>query len=344
MGVSRAEVESIFTKPFMDLVFDAQRVHRQHHDPNKVQWATLLSVKTGACPEDCGYCAQSAHFKTGLVREKLMSREKVAEEAAKARANGATRFCMGAAWRRVADSDMPALEGMIRDVKALGMETCVTLGTITEDQAASLAKAGLDYYNHNLDTSREHYGNVVTTRSYDERLGTLAAVRQAGIGVCCGGIAGLGETRADRIGLLCELANLPSPPESVPINRLVPIAGTPLEHAEPVDDLEIVRMVATARILMPASTIRLSAGRETMSEAVQTLCFLAGANSLFTGDKLLTTKNPAFEEDRRLLDKLGMSPATLHAQEDASQPDDVGITFEGAADGCDAGACRFDPL
>jgi biotin synthase len=333
MAVSRAEVEAIYHQPLMDLVFEAQRVHRLHHDPHEVQWATLLSVKTGACPEDCGYCSQSAHFKTSSPREKLMDRAKVVEAAREARACGSTRFCMGAAWRRVSDADMPALEGMIRDVKALGLETCVTLGTVTPAQAGRLKDAGLDYYNHNLDTSREHYGNVITTRSYDERLGTLAAVRQAGISVCCGGIAGLGETREDRIGLLWELANLPTPPESVPINRLVPIAGTPLADAPPVDDIEIVRMVATARILMPMSAVRLSAGREAMSDAMQALCFLAGANSMFTGDKLLTTKNPAFEQDRQLLERLGMRPAGS----------DAPVQFEGAGFGCSGDACGVDP-
>jgi len=307
---SRADIEALFARPFMDLLFEAQTVHRRHHDPNKVQWSTLLSVKTGGCPEDCGYCAQAARFSTGLEREPLMELQSVVDAARKARDGGATRFCMGAAWRKVADKDLPKLEAMVSEVKSLGLETCMTLGTLREDQAGRLRDAGLDYYNHNLDTSREHYGDVVSTRGYDERLDTLRAVRQSGMKVCCGGILGLGETRSDRVGLLWELANLPKPPESVPINNLVPVPGTPManELQEPVDGLEFVRTVAVARILMPESYVRLSAGRESMSEELQALCFFAGANSIFTGSKLLTTPNRAFDADRDLMGRLGMTP------------------------------------
>jgi len=308
--ISRDAVEALFARPFMDLLFEAQTVHRRHHDPNKVQWSTLLSVKTGGCPEDCGYCAQAARFSTGLEREPLMALKSVVEAARQARDGGATRFCMGAAWRKVADKDLPELEEMVSEVKALGLETCMTLGTLNGGQADRLRDAGLDYYNHNLDTSREHYGDVVSTRGYDERLETLSAVREAGMKVCCGGILGLGETRADRAGLLWELACLPAPPESVPINNLVPVPGTPMADKlqEPVDSLEFVRTIAVARILMPESYVRLSAGRESMSEELQALCFFAGANSIFTGSKLLTTPNRAFDADRDLMARLGMTP------------------------------------
>ncbi len=308
---SRAQVQAIYDQPFLDLLFEAQTIHRRHHAKNAVQLATLLSIKTGACPEDCGYCSQSAHFKTGLERQKLMDTAAVLTAAREAKAAGSTRFCMGAAWRRVQDSDLPALEQMVGDVKALGLETCMTLGTLSKDQASRLGGAGLDYYNHNLDTSREHYGNVVTTRPYDERLQTLANVREAGVKLCCGGIVGLGEQKADRIGLLWELANLPTPPESVPINSLVPIPGTPLEGAEPVDPIEFVRTIATARILMPTSAVRLSAGRQEMTDELQALCFMAGANSIFAGEKLLTTGNPAVDADRTLFAKLGLHPLEI---------------------------------
>ena len=305
----REDIQKLYDLPLMDLLFRAQSVHREHHDPNKVQWSTLLSVKTGGCPEDCGYCAQASRFQTDLEREPLMPLPEVVSAARAAREGGSTRFCMGAAWRRVGDKDMPALEAMVREVKSLGLETCMTLGTVTPEQAQQLCDAGLDYYNHNLDTSREHYGNVISTRGYDERLGTLAAVRDAGMKVCSGGILGLGEDRSDRVGLLLELANLDVPPESVPINELVPVAGTPLaENVEPVDWTELVRTIATARICMPTSEIRLSAGRENLEESLQAMCFLAGANSIFTGDKLLTTPNRRFDDDKRLLDKLGMEP------------------------------------
>ncbi len=305
--ITRAQIAALFDRPLMDLLYEAQTVHRRQHERNAVQWSTLLSVKTGGCPEDCGYCAQAARFSTGLEREPLMSLEQVVANARRAKDSGSTRFCMGAAWRRVADRDLPALTEMVREVKALGLETCMTLGTLSEGQAVTLRDAGLDYYNHNLDTSREHYGDVVTTRDYDERLGTLAAVREAGMKVCCGGIVGLGETREDRVGLLWELANLPEPPESVPINNLVPVPGTPLaEGHEPVDPLEFVRTIAVARVLMPTSYVRLSAGRESMDEALQALCFFAGANSIFTGARLLTTPNRAFDDDRALLARMGM--------------------------------------
>ena len=306
--VSRETVASLYSRPLLDLLYEAQTVHRRHQPANQVQWSTLLSVKTGACPEDCSYCAQSARYETPVRREPLLDVDSVLVAARAAREQGSTRFCMGAAWRRVSDRDMPAIEHMIREVKALGLETCVTLGTVTEDQASRFRDAGLDYYNHNLDTSREHYGNVVTTRGYDERLSTLMAVRNAGLKVCCGGILGLGETREDRIGLLWQLANLTPPPESVPINSLVPVPGTPLsnEGVEPVDPIEFVRTIAVARILMPNSALRLSAGRESMSDELQTLCFAAGANSIFTGEKLLTTPNAGADADRALFEKLGL--------------------------------------
>ena len=309
--VSRERVAEIYGRPLLELVYAAQTVHRQHHDPTQMQCSTLLSVKTGGCPEDCGYCGQSAHFKTPVRPEPLLDVEAVVTAATEARESGATRFCMGAAWRKAPASQLPAVEEMVRRVKALGMETCVTLGTLDADQAQRLKAAGLDYYNHNLDTSREHYGKVVTTRSYDERLETLRRVREAGMAVCSGGILGLGESRADRIGLLWELAHLESPPESVPINALVPVEGTPLAGVSQVDPFELVRTVATARILMPTSKVRLSAGRTEMSDELQALCFLAGANSLFTGERLLTTPNPTPSRDRDLLGRLGMTPERL---------------------------------
>jgi biotin synthase len=308
--VSRADVAAIYDQPFLDLVYQAATIHRVHHPKNQVQWATLLSVKTGACPEDCGYCAQSAHHDTGLERQTLLDAGAVRKAAMEAKSAGSTRFCMGAAWRRVSDADLPALEAMVREVKGLGLETCMTLGTVTAPQATRLRDAGLDYYNHNLDTSREHYGEVITTRTYDERLQTLAAVREAGVKVCCGGILGLGEAASDRIGLLAELASLDPQPESVPINALVPVPGTPLEGVDPVDPVDFVRTVATARILMPKAAVRLSAGRESMSAELQALCFLAGANSIFAGDKLLTTPNAGEGADRALFAKLGLLPAS----------------------------------
>ena len=296
-----------------ELLFRAMAAHREHHDATKVQWSTLLSIKTGACPEDCSYCSQSARWNTGLKREALIDVDAVLKAAKAAKAGGSTRFCMGAAWRRVSARDTPRVAELITAVKDLGMETCVTLGSLTPEQAHTFKDAGLDYYNHNLDTSREHYGDVITTRTYDERLQTLSNVRDAGLKVCCGGILGLGETREDRVGLLWELANLPAPPDSIPINELVPVPGTPLADGgvSRVDPFEVVRTIAVARVLMPRSVVRLSAGRTQMDEALQAMCLMAGANSLFTGDTLLTTENPAFEQDRALLARLGMEPDTL---------------------------------
>jgi len=310
--VTRESVQALYDLPFPDLLFRAMQVHRAHHDPTKVQWSTLLSIKTGACPEDCGYCSQSARYSTGVEREALLDVDTVLQAAKQAKANGSTRFCMGAAWRKVSARDTPRVAGLIRAVKDLGMETCVTAGTISQDQAETFREAGLDYYNHNLDTSREHYAEVISTRGYDERLQTLANVRNAGLNVCSGGILGLGENRGDRVGLLWELANLDPPPESVPINDLVPVEGTPIadQGVDKVDPFEFVRTIAVARILMPKTYVRLSAGRGEMSEAQQALCLMAGANSFFTGDTLLTTGNPAFEDDRALLERLGMGPET----------------------------------
>jgi len=304
---SKDEVRTTYERPFLELVFEAQRVHRERHRPGQLQLSTLLSIKTGACVEDCGYCAQSARYDTELKIEPLMKSGEVIEKARQAKAAGAERFCMGAAWKNVADKDLPELQAMVKGVKELGLETCMTLGSLKREQAVALKDAGLDYYNHNLDTSRDYYADVITTRSFEERLQTLEHVREAGIHVCSGGILGMGESREDRIGLLFELANLPVQPESVPINRLVPIKGTPLEQAPLIDPIEFVRVVATARILMPAAQVRLSAGRETMSEEMQALCFLAGANSIFFGEKLLTTPNPGEDSDMKLMAKLGMN-------------------------------------
>jgi biotin synthase len=303
---SKDEVRKIYEQPFMDLVFKAQGIHREHHRPGELQLSTLLSIKTGACVEDCGYCAQSARYDTGLKVEPLMASGEVVARAKEAKRAGAQRFCMGAAWKKVSDKDLPELEAMVRGVRDLGLETCMTLGSLTREQALALKSAGLDYYNHNLDTSRDYYADVITTRCFEERLETLAYVREAGIHVCCGGILGMGESREDRIGLLTELVNLPEAPESVPINRLVPIAGTPLADVDLIDPIEFVRAVATARILMPLAQVRLSAGRESMTEELQALCFLAGANSIFFGEKLLTTSNPGEDADMKLIDKLGM--------------------------------------
>ncbi len=313
---TRDEIAALFDLPILDLIFEAQQVHRRHHAPNQVQLSTLLSIKTGGCPEDCGYCSQSAHARTGLKAEKLMNVEAVLTAAAEAKANGSGRFCMGAAWREPKERDMDALCTMVAGVKAMGLETCMTLGMLTRSQADRLSEAGLDYYNHNLDTSPEHYGTVITTRTYQERLDTLGHVRASGMAVCCGGIVGMGESRADRVGFLHALATLPEHPESVPINALVPVpgtvlgdmlAGTPMAK---IDDVEFVRTVAVARITMPRSMVRLSAGRESMSEATQALCFLAGANSIFTGDKLLTTGNAGAGADAALFAKLGLVPMT----------------------------------
>jgi biotin synthase len=310
---TRDEALALFDLPFNDLMFRAQSVHRQHHDPNAVQVSTLLSIKTGACPEDCAYCPQSARFDTGLKAEKLMPVDAVVARARVAKESGASRFCMGAAWRSPRDRDLAKVADMVREVKALGLETCATLGMLSREQALALKQAGLDYYNHNLDTSPEYYGEIISTRCYQDRLDTLAHVRDAGMKTCCGGIVGMGESRADRAGLLQALANLPAHPDSVPINRLVQVAGTPLADAAELEAFEFVRTIAVARIMMPASVVRLSAGREAMSEELQSLCFLAGANSIFYGEKLLTTGNPDTEADRALFAKLGLAPMVVAA-------------------------------
>ncbi len=305
---NRAEVRTLFDLPFPELIFHAQSVHRSNFDPAEVQISTLLSIKTGGCPEDCAYCPQSAKYDTGLRAEKLMALDAVFAEARAAKNAGASRFCMGAAWREPKDRDLDAVCAMIEGVKALGLETCATLGMLTAPQARRLRESGLDYYNHNLDTSPEFYGEVITTRVYQDRLETLQRVREASIAVCCGGIVGMGETREDRVGMIVTLASLPVHPESVPINMLVRVAGTPLAAAPALDPLEFVRTIAVARICMPRSMVRLSAGREDMSEETQALCFLAGANSIFYGPKLLTTANPGRDRDRELMDKLGLTP------------------------------------
>ena len=304
---SRNEIEQLFNLPFNDLLFHAQQVHRGHFNPNEVQVSTLLSIKTGRCPEDCGYCPQSVRYDTDVENEALMPLEQVLEQARAARAKGSSRFCMGAAWRSPKDRDLEQVVEMVKGVKALGLETCLTLGMLTEAQTQRLKEAGLDYYNHNLDTSPEFYGDVITTRTYQDRLDTLQRVRDAGMRVCCGGILGMGEARQDRIGLLQQLANQPQHPESVPINLLVKVEGTPLANAEELDPIEFVRSIAIARILMPASHVRLSAGREAMSDEMQALCFLAGANSIFYGEKLLTTPNPVADQDRLLFARLGLT-------------------------------------
>ncbi|MDT7935301.1 MAG: biotin synthase BioB [Sphingomonadaceae bacterium] len=309
----RAEVAALFDLPFTELMFRAMQVHRAHHDPATIERAQLLSIKTGGCPEDCGYCAQSARFETGVKAGKLMDISAVLAAARAAKAGGATRFCMGAAWRSPKDRDLPALEAIIAGVKALSLETCMTLGMLTPEQGRRLADAGLDYYNHNLDTSEAHYDTVVTTRSYAERLETLRIVRESGMATCCGGILGLGETREDRVDLVHTLATLPEPPQSVPLNALMPQPGTPLADAAPVDGIEFVRTVAAARITMPRAVIRLSAGREAMSDELQALAFLAGANSIFAGDRLLTAANPGLDRDAALFGKLGLRTACLPA-------------------------------
>lgn len=305
---TRAEAEALYHQPFMDLLFQAQTVHRAHFDPNRVQMSRLLSVKTGGCPEDCSYCSQSARNGSTLSASKLMEVERVLAEARKAKAAGATRYCMGAAWRSPKDRDMPAIEAMVRGVRDLGMETCMTLGMLDENQVLRLKGAGLDYYNHNIDTSESFYSEVITTRTFADRLDTLARVRDAGIKVCSGGILGMGETAGDRIDMLLTLATLPEHPESVPINMLIPIADTPLADAAPVDPIDFVRVVALGRILMPQSHMRLSAGRTEMSDEMQALCFFAGANSIFMGDTLLTAANPGVDKDQRLFDRLGILP------------------------------------
>jgi biotin synthase len=310
----RSEVESIYRTPLPSLVFRAQTVHRQHHPQDRVQTCQLLSIKTGGCPEDCGYCPQSAHYDAGVGREGLLDPQHVVEVAKEAVGRGVTRFCMGAAWRQAPEGrEFQKVLEMVRGVSALGLEVCCTLGMLSERQAEQLKEAGLSAYNHNLDTSPEFYGSIITTRVYDDRLRTLRAVRKAGITVCCGGILGMGEREEDRIGLLQQLAMLNPHPESVPINMLVRVAGTPLANMPPLDPLEMVRAIATARILMPASRVRLAAGRKQLSQEVVTLCFLAGANSIFVGEKLLTTPNPGRDEDEELLDTLGMRPLESHA-------------------------------
>ncbi len=305
---SRADVAALLALPFPELMYRAQSVHRENFDPARVQISTLLSIKTGGCPEDCGYCPQAAGADTGTKASKLMAVEAVLAEARAAKEKGAARFCMGAAWRSPKDHDLDNVCEMIAGVKSLGLETCVTLGMLTVPQTAKLKDAGLDYYNHNLDTSPEYYGKVISTRTYQDRLDTLANVRDAGINVCCGGIVGMGEDESDRAGLIATLANLPEPPESVPINALVAVEGTPLANAEPIDAIDFVRVVAATRITMPKSYVRLSAGREAMSDETQALCFLAGANSIFHGDKLLTTKNATVNHDEVLFAKLGIKP------------------------------------
>jgi biotin synthase len=305
---TREEVRALFALPFPELIFRAAAVHRENIDPGEVQVSTLLSIKTGGCPEDCAYCPQSAKFETGVKAEKLMELDAVLTEARAAKAGGASRFCMGAAWRSPKDRDLDKVCAMVEGVKALGMETCVTLGMLTGEQARRLKDCGLDYYNHNLDTSPEYYGEIITTRTYQDRLDTLDHVRNAGIHVCCGGIVGMGEGLDDRVGMIATLASLPVHPESVPINLLVQVEGTPLAGQAMLDAFDFVRTIAVARICMPASVVRLSAGREDMSEETQALCFIAGANSIFYGPKLLTTPNPGRDRDMALLDKLGLRP------------------------------------
>jgi biotin synthase len=312
------EARQIFTAPFNDLLFHAQRVHRENFDPNQVQVSTLLSIKTGACPEDCAYCPQSIRHDTGLEREELLQLEQVVAAARTAKASGATRFCMGAAYRAPKARQLEQIKAMVREVRALGLETCATLGMLTPEQARELKEAGLDYYNHNLDTSPEFYGEIVTTRTYQDRLDTLQAVRDAGIRVCCGGILGMGESEQDRVALLHTLATLPQHPESVPINQLVQVPGTPLHGLQELDPIELVRAIATARLLMPRSYVRLSAGRTEMSDTTQALCFLAGANSIFYGERLLTTPNPGQSRDAQLFERLGLRPeVSCHAHAEA---------------------------
>jgi len=305
---TRDEVRALFELPFPELIFRAQRIHRQHFDPTEVQISTLISIKTGGCPEDCAYCPQSVHYQTSVKAEKLMRVDAVVAEAQAAKSAGASRFCMGAAWREPKDRDLDTVCEMVAGVKALGLETCATLGMLTQQQARRLKAAGLDYYNHNLDTSPEYYAAIITTRAYRDRLDTLGHVRDAGIHVCCGGIVGMGESADDRAGMIVTLANLPAHPESVPINLLVKVEGTPLASADALDPIDFVRTIAVARITMPKSVVRLSAGREDMREETQALCFLAGANSIFCGPKLLTTPNPERDRDRRLMGKLGLVP------------------------------------
>ncbi len=344
-------VLALFNLPFNDLMFRAQQVHREHFDANEIELATLLSIKTGGCPEDCSYCPQAARYDTGVKAQKMLALETVLHAAREPKAHGATRFCMGAAWRQPKDRELDQVEAMVRGVKALGLETCATLGMLGEGQATRLKQAGLDYYNHNLDTAPELYGDIISTRDYEDRLDTLSSVRDAGIKVCCGGIVGMGESRRQRAGLVAQLANLDPHPESVPVNNLVQVEGTPLFGTEALDPLEFVRTVAVARITMPTARVRMSAGRREMGEAVQALCFLAGANSIFYGDKLLTTGNPEVDEDRALLNKLGLSTrAGAHHHGDQLAANDMRQTAEsdnagGCGTGCQcgSGAGKADP-
>ena len=310
---TREEAEALFALPFNDLIFRAQNIHRQWFDPNEVQKSTLLSIKTGGCPEDCGYCSQSAKFKTGIKATKLMDVDTVLEGARRAKDSGASRYCMGAAWRSPKDRDIDAIVEMIKGVREMGMETCMTLGMLTPDQAGRLKEAGLDYYNHNVDTSEEFYGEIITTRNFEDRIETIRHVQDAGINVCAGGILGMGEQIGDHASMLVTLANLNPQPQSVPINMLIPIAGTPLGEAEAVDPLDFVSCIAVARIMMPKSVVRLSAGREWMSDETQALCFLAGANSIFIGEALLTAANPELSKDEKLFQRLGLKPMPAHA-------------------------------
>ncbi|RAI37487.1 biotin synthase BioB [Rhodoplanes roseus] len=326
---TRAEIRALFDLPFPSLIFEAQRIHRTNFDPNEIQISSLLSIKTGGCPEDCGYCPQSARHKDKLPAEKLMEVEKVLAEARRAKAAGSTRFCMGAAWRSPKERDLDVVCAMVEGVKDLGMETCMTLGMLSPEQALRLKESGLDYYNHNIDTSPEFYGNIITTRTFQDRLDTLAAVREAGINVCSGGIVGMGEGREDRVGMIHSLATMPEHPQSVPINMLVKVKGTPLEDEKDFDAFEFVRTIAVARIVMPKSFVRLSAGREKMSEEIQALCFLAGANSMFYGPKLLTTPNPGPDRDLQLLDKLGMTTMAGQGGEATAEVNPAACAEEG---------------
>ena len=342
---SRDEVRALFDLPFNELLHQAHSVHRAHHDPNAVQVSTLLSIKTGGCPEDCAYCPQAARYDTGVTAQKLMELDDVLERARAAKAAGASRFCMGAAWRGPKDRDIPRVAAIVRAVKDLGLETCATLGLLGDGHAQALKAAGLDYYNHNIDTAPEFYGEIIHTREYQDRLGTLEQVRDAGLKTCCGGIVGMGETRDQRAGLLQALANLPEHPQSVPINQLVPVPGTPLANAEKLDPFEFVRTIAVARLLMPASVVRLSAGRQQMDDAVQALCFFAGAGSIFYGEKLLTTGNPDVAQDRALFRRLDLHPlevveaaSTAHADILNSDVDATDSTRCGHGCGCSAAA------
>lgn len=313
---THAEITDLFNLPFMDLMFRAQTVHRENFAPNEVQVSTLLSIKTGACPEDCKYCPQSGHYNTELEKEKLMEVQKVLEEAQLAKDKGASRFCMGAAWKHPSEKDFPYVLEMIKGVKALGLESCVTLGSLNDDQAKRLSDVGLDYYNHNLDTSAEFYDSIITTRTYQERLDTLSRVRNSGIKLCCGGIMGMGEEQKDRVGLIRQLSQMTPHPESVPINMLVKVEGTPMANVDDLDEFEFIRTIAVSRIVMPKSHVRLSAGRQGMSEQTQALCFMAGANSIFYGEKLLTTGNPEADKDMNLFKKLGINPEKREAHSD----------------------------